>query len=421
MSLILLVFFTSSYFLHLTSRFPALGELRLDLLLAASALVVIMVQQGFDSLRLNEETSRRLNQFLLYIFLSIPLVTWPGSVIKLHLLDWIKVAFFYVLVVGAVRTEKQLRLIMLVFLACQTFRVLEPLYLHITTGYWGDVAYSHSGGVMTGLDRLSGAPHDIVNSNQLAWVIVSTVPFLFYMLWPWGLKGKLISMAFLLPSVKALLLTGSRSGLLSLGAVIFGIVLLSKDKMRNLLISLLVLLPLLFFFIGQQAQGIQTRFLSLVDSNVAGADSAQGRVGALLRQAGSISNNPLFGNGLGTSGETNWNVLGGSSQITHSLYIEIVQETGFVGLFLFILYLVSITRSLRQARQELVSKGYAATDWLFRLTSATLVWVIMDLFYSFSCFGLSSWEWYFFGGVATVCCILAHERKRIHNVESQYA
>jgi O-antigen ligase len=421
MALNLLLIFTTSYFLHLTSRFPALGELRMDLVLGSATLLVILVQHGFDSLRLHEETSRRLNLFLLYIFLSIPFVTWPGSVIKLYLLDWIKVVLFYVLVVGSVRSEKQLRLMMIVFLTCQTFRVLEPLYLHVTTGYWGDVAFSQTGGVISGLNRLSGAPHDIVNPNQLAWVIVGTMPFIWYLLWPWGMKGKIITLLFFLLFIETLLLTGSRSGLLSLGAVVMGIVWLSDNKIRNLAVSLAALTPLIMIFIGQQSIDIQDRFLSLIDSTAIGADTAKGRVEALIRQLGSISNNPLFGNGLGTSGETNWNVLGGSSQITHNLYIEIFQEAGLIGFILFIFFLVSIIRSLLRARQLLISKGYPPTDWLFRLISATLVWVGMDLFYSLSCFGLRSWEWYFFGGVATVVHILTHAREIRNDAAVEYA
>lgn len=411
MAIVFLSLFTVSFFLHLTSRFPALAGLRFDLLLGGVTLLVILLQRGGSALRLKEETARRLNWFLLYIFLSIPLVTWPGSVLKLHLTEWIKVVFFYVLVVGAVRTEKQLRLMMTVFLACQMFRVLEPFYLNISTGYLGDIAYSQTGGVMSSLNRLSGAPHDIVNSNQLAWVIVSTVPFLFYLLWPWGLKGKLFSTLLFLPSIKALLLTGSRSGLLSLGAVFFGMIWLSKDRKRYLIISLLVGLPLSLLLIGQLAPEMQTRYLSIVDSNVAGADTAQGRVNALWKQIKTVSHNPLFGNGLGTSRETNWNVMGGSSQITHNLYIEILQSTGIIGLSLFMIYIVSIIKSLRQAQRKLAEKGYAGTDWLVRLISASLVWVFMDLFYSLSCFGLISWEWYFFGGIATVCHALAQERE----------
>jgi len=411
MSMILLTLFTISYFLHLTARLPLLGQLHFDMLLGVCTLVSVFIQQGVNALRLDQKTARLLNQFLLYIFISLPFVTWPGSVINNNLTDWIKVAIFYLLVVGAVRSEKQLRLLMIVFVGCQLFRVLEPLYLHITTGYWGDIAYSHTGGAMTGLNRLSGAPNDVVNATQFAWVIVGTIPFLFYLLWHSTKLGKLLFAVLLVPSIQALLLTGARSGLLSIGAVVFGMILLSKKKIRNLLIATAVALPLALIVIGQLSSEMQARYLSLVDSNVAGADTKQGRIDGMLRQLETIAHNPLFGNGLGTTREVNWNVMGGSSQITHNLYIEILQCTGIIGFTIFMLYIASILKGLKHVHLILQNKGYGEKDWLWRLSSATFVWVIMDLFYSISCFGLMSWEWYFFGGVATVCFVMANERK----------
>ncbi len=421
MAFILLNLFTISYFLHLTARVPALGALRLDLLLAAGALLIILMQYGGrEALRLYEETARRLNRFLLYIFLSLPLVTWPGSVIN-NFTEWIKVLFFFLLVVGAVRTEKQLKVLVVVFLACQVFRGLEPLYLHITTGYWGDVAYSHTTGVMTGLNRLSGSPFDIVNPNQLAWVIVSIIPFLFYLLWELNKKGKLLFVIIVAPLVQALLLTGSRSGLLSLAMVIAAIIMLSKNRKRNIIISLFVILPIAAILLGQLAPDMQERYISLIDSDAAGADTKQGRINGLVRQIGTIADNPLFGHGLGTSAETNWNVSGAGAQITHNLYIEILQETGIIGLSIFLFYIASIIKSLRNALKTLAEKGCGTTDWLTRFSSATLVWVVMDLFYSMSCFGLRSWEWYFFGGTATVCYVLSKEHKEIIGAEPSYA
>jgi putative inorganic carbon (HCO3(-)) transporter len=405
----LLTVFLISYFLHLTARIPALGAMRFDLILGGAILISVFLTQTEDKWRTTIETARKLNAFLLYIFLSLPFVTWPGSVIRLNLVDWIKTALFFVFVVSVVRTEKQLKWIMYVFLGCQAFRILEPLYLHITTGYWGDIAYSHVGGTMTGLDRLSGAPFDVVNPNQLAWVIVTVIPFFFYLFWQGGIAEKVISLIAIPPFIYCMLLTGSRSGLLSLVAVIAGIVYFSKRRIRNFLLTIVIIFPVSIYVFGHISSGFQTRYESLVESDVAGADTASGRINASIRQLSSLSNNPLFGNGLGTSRETNWNVLGGSSQVSHNLYIEILQETGIIGFTIFIIFVVSIIKSLREAKLILVQAGRDEQDWLYRIISATQVWVFMDLFYSLSCFGLRSWEWYFFGGVATICLAFARE------------
>lgn len=411
-TLIILMVFISSYFLHMTSRVPVLGESRADLLLGVIILFLILISNQSEKFRASLPITRRLNIFLLYIAISLPLVTWPGSVIRFHLVDWLKVASFFIFLVAIIRTEKQLKWVMGVFLACQIFRIFEPLYLHLTTGYWGDVAHSQVGGTMSSLDRLSGAPHDVVNPNQLAWVIVTSVPFLFYILWQGSKLGKVVFLAIIPGCVYTLLLTGSRSGLLCLCFTVLAMVFLSRDRKRNAVVAAIILVPVAIYASGLLSGDMQTRYLSLVDSNVVGADTAQGRINGALRQLSSLAHNPLFGNGLGTSRETNWNIMGGSSQITHNLYIETLQEVGIVGFTLFILYIVSIIKSLSMAKQMLEMQGEMVDDWLCRLITATQVWIFMDLFYSLSCFGLSSWEWYFFGAVATLCYSFAAERSQ---------
>lgn len=415
MTMTLLTVFIISYFVHLSGRVSVFGSMRFDLLLGGLILVMISLKPTEDKWRTSIPTARKLNGFFLYIFLSLPLVTWPGSVIQNNLVEWVKPALFFVFVVSIVRTEKQLKWIIIVFVACQVFRILEPLYLHITTGYWGDIAYSHVGGSMTGLDRLSGAPFDVVNPNQLAWVIVTTIPFFFYLFWGGGIWEKGIFIVLIPPFIQCMLLTGSRSGLLSLGAVIIGIIYFSKRRMRNAVLAIGLGLPVTMYVFSTMSSGFQTRYESIIESDVEGADTVQGRINALKRQLGSVSHSPLFGNGLGTSGETNFNFTGGGSQVSHNLYIEILQEVGIVGFTIFMVYVASIIKSLRVAKSLLEESGRDRQTWLYRLILATQVWVAMDLFYSLSCFGLSSWEWYFFGGVATVCLAIARDYRESLN------
>ncbi|TSK05917.1 MAG: O-antigen ligase family protein [Geobacter sp.] len=410
MPIALLTIFIIAYFIHVTARIPVLGAMRMDMLLGGATLVATFLLGTRDKLRLSVPTSRKLLLFLAYVVLSLPLVTWPGSVIRFNMVTWVKAAFFFLLVVGAVRTEGQLKWIMTVFLGSQTFRVLEPLYLHVKEGYWGDIAYSHVEGAMVGLNRLSGAPHDIVNANQYAWVIVSTLPFLFFLCWRGGKAGKLFFMASMPAFLYALWLTGSRSGALSLCVVAIAIAMTGPHRIRRTIYLCVLCLPVILYLFPKADIGLQNRYLSLVDVNVVGGDTRQGRLNALARQLGSISQNPLFGNGLGTSKETNVNVLG-EAKTTHNLYIEVIQETGIFGFLLFAMYMITLFKGVLLAERSLREKGYRDEDWLCRLILATRVWIIMDIVYSLSCFGVSSWEWYFFGAVATVCAALVAERR----------
>jgi len=415
----LLTLFIVSYFVRLTSRFPVLGSIRFELLLGGLILLCVVLTSQPDKWRLSTNVSQRLNYFFLYIFLSLPLVTWPGSVLRFHLMEWLKVAVFFTFLIVLVRTVGQLKWIFGVFMGCQVIRIFEPLYLHMSTGYWGSTAHSIVGGTLSTLKRLSGAPHDVVNPNQLAWVIVSMVPFVFYLLWKAGLSGKILALLAAAPFLYCLLLTGSRSGLLSLIFVVLAMVYFSRSRVRNLVVVAVIAFPVALYSFGVLGSDMQTRYLSLVDDSVDGAGTVQGRINGWFRTFDTISNNPLFGNGLGTSGETNFHIIGGS-QITHNLYIEIIQEVGLVGFALFILFIIAMFKSLRETKRLLVAQGRGEGDWLFRLATATQVWVVMDLFYSMSCFGLTSWEWYFFAGVATICLALARAQAVPEVVAAQF-
>lgn len=402
--------FVVSYFLHLTSRIPVLGTLRFDFILMAILFAYFLLALPDTTNRyLVSKVNKRLFLFICYFVLTIPLVKWPGSVIR-HGIEWYsKVVFFYFFSVAFVTTEKRLKIFLISFLGCQIFRGLEPAYLHITEGYWGDVAYSHSGGEMYALDRLSGAPHDIVNPNQLAWVIVNTFPFLFYLGWHGNnlMKGLAIAISPIL--LYTLLLTGSRSGIVILASVFFGFAFFSENKRRSLIILGCIVLSAASIIAGLLRPELVERYFSLISDSAVGADSAAGRIQGLITALETIvSPYGLFGYGLGTSYELNYNIFG-SGLVTHNLYLETIQEVGIVGFLIFSSYIVCAIRELLDVWK---SEMKHCSHFLKQTNIALLVWVFMNLIYSLSCFGLSSWEWYLFGGIIVVTVQMIRDKEK---------
>ena len=119
-----------------------------------------------------------LRILLVYAVVTIPLVEWPGSAIRNGIPELIKAVVFYYFTVAFVRTEADLQKLVFVFVACQLLRVLEPLYLNLTEDYWGSFASMDN---WEYLDRLSGAPNDVVNPNGLAFIICTVLPFLYFL------------------------------------------------------------------------------------------------------------------------------------------------------------------------------------------------------------------------------------------------
>lgn len=407
----LYLFLIVSYFFHLTSRLPWLGAIRLDLVLMGLVLVTSFMERKQEGDR-QDHSTKFLYAIILFILLSLPFVMWPGSVIRSGSLNFLKVVVFFFFTVSIVNSEGRLKTFIFVFLACAIFRFLEPAYLHATTEYWGSGASSMFEGKWQLLYRLSGAPYDVINPNQLAWVVVSTVPFLYYLGWKGKSYVKILSAAVASAGLYVLMLTGSRSGLLSLILTVAAILFYGEKKFKRAAIGLMVLVPVAFLVAGKLSPDLSTRYLSTFEGGLPGSESAAGRLRGLERGLSTLGARVLVGHGLGTSLETNANLLAGRAAKTHNLYLETVQEIGLIGLILFLMYVRGMYRNLRDAKTTLLD-SVPGTHWLIALAKAVQVWIIMDLFYSLSCFGLSSWEWYLFGGVSVALLRVARKAEKL--------
>jgi putative inorganic carbon (hco3(-)) transporter len=404
-----------SYFLHLTARLPWLGAIRFDMVLMGLVLVSSFLERKQEGDR-KDHSTKFLYAIILFIILSLPFVMWPGSVIRSGSLEFLKVVVFFFFTVSIVNSKGRLKIFIFVFLACASFRFFEPAYLHATAGYWGSSAYSFYDGKMQILKRLSGSPYDIINPNQLAWVIVSTVPFLYYLGWQGKHYLKILSAAVASVGVYALMLTGSRSGLLSLIFSVAAILFFGEKKFKRAAIGLMVLVPVAFFIAGELSPDLSTRYLSTFEGGLPGSASVEGRIRGLKRGIGTLGIRAPIGNGIGTSEETNANFMAGRAAKTHNLYLETVQEIGLIGLILFLMYVRGMYRNLRDAKSIAIDT-LPGNHWLIALAKAVQVWIIMDLFYSLSCFGLNSWEWYLFGGISVALLRVTRKEEKIKREE----
>ncbi len=392
--------FVVSWFLHMGSRVQLLGLIRFDLILIIILFILIILTKK-DNIEYETQTDRLLKFLIIYSVLTIPFVEWPGSVIRIGIQEWIKAAVFYYFTIAFVKTESDLKIFIFVFLACQSWRILEPLYLHITEGYWGTVAYMSAG--TEALDRLSGAPSDIVNPNGLAFIICTILPFLYFMA---GLswKNRLAFFSLAPAFVYALVLTGSRSGIIGLFIIFLGILIKSK---RRLIIGFAGIFIALVSF-SYMAPDMQDRYLSIFGEGEKNQATAEGRYEGVMDIFNLVVlRRPLFGYGLGTSREANAN-FAGIDQPAHNLYVEVASELGLIGMIVFILFIKSIVINFSQinrmySRQE-------ARGFLFKLNDAMQVWLAMNIVFSFASYGLSSYEWYLFAAFSRVILRLTEEK-----------
>lgn len=389
--------FTISWFLHLGSRLPILGLIRFDLLLVC-ALFFLSLQKQINYTVKKTQTDKLIKVLLVYSVLTIPFVEWPGSVINTGIESLIKAIVFYYFTISFVETEKKLKIFIQVFVGCQLFRIVEPLYLNITEGYWGSVASMAN---WEYLNRLSGAPSDIVNPNGLAFIICTVLPFLYY-LSDLGWINRLAFLAFTPMCIYALILTGSRTGFL--GLIIIFVVILVKSN-RPFLLGFVGLIVVIVGFPLLDAD-TQDRYLSIFGMGQKNQATAEGRTEGVTKNFIVALRRPIFGHGLGTSREANAN-FGQTDQPAHNLYAEVAQELGFLGLVIVLLFIKSIFSILDQCKQ-IFSKEEVG-QFLLSINDAVQVWLWLNLIFSFASYGLTSYEWYLLAGLAVVMQRLARE------------
>ena len=389
----LYILFTISWFLHLPARIPALAAVRFDLLLVVIIFIGLLVSEPPPATEEDSRPGRALKLLLLYLIVTIPFVEWPGSVIKNGIPNFVKASVFYFFSVRLLNSERRLRTFFYIFLACQAFRVMEPLYLHVTEGYWGDTTFM--GADMEMMSRLAGAPQDTINPNGLAFVICTTLSLHYFLSRTFSLPVRIFILLSYPLFLYALLLTASRTGLLALGVTMTDVFMKSRHKIFLILtFSLAALL-----FLANLTPMQQERYLSIGRKDVRGASTAKIRITGIVEDFKAGLNRPFFGHGIGTSFELNFNSMS-KGLVAHNLYVEIFQELGGAGLLLYGYFLYAILKNLnssvRKAKQ--LPADLPAGRSLVAIADALQTFMYMNLLFAVASYGLSTYTWYLLGG-----------------------
>ncbi|MBV9344291.1 MAG: O-antigen ligase family protein, partial [Gammaproteobacteria bacterium] len=379
------------------------GAMHFDLLLAVlTALAIALGARGprrGPAPRM-DPVARRLWILVGYIVLTLPFVEWPGS--TLHNLEpYSKSLCFFFFVIATVDTTRKLRTLLAVYVATQVWRVLEPLGMHIKSGYWGSFT---SLGNWEYMERLAGSPYDIINPNGLAFVIIMALPLLHLILKPDTTLRRALLVGTAIAMCYALVLSASRSGFL--GLIFLGVLLVWRSKHRVVFLTAGALV--LMVSIGLMNDLQRERYVSIFSHSAKGGQTAEDRINGVIADFKVSLRHPLFGHGLGTSREANANFRG-EDLPSHNLYLEVAEELGYVGLVLVLALIWSFLQTCLTA-QRLVRA--APTDdprlsFLHDVAVTLMVVVGVDLFFSFAAFGFSEPYWYFFGGLSVVTARLA--------------
>lgn len=389
--------YTAVHFLSLPNWFHFLRPLRPTVLLLAILGTWLFMHKSELRGRLQSDISRKLLALIAYIFLSLPFVEFPGSVLKNNLDLFIKAIVFFFFTVLLIDTDKRLRTFVAVFVGCQLIRIIDPVRLNITEGYLGSQTHLGDNEFM---GRLSSAPWDIVNPNGFAFVIVTGFVFTHFLMLGSGRRWlQLVYLALLPVMVYGLVMTASRSGMIAFVVGLVAIFIHSKRKM--LMIAMLVVGSIFAFNNMSDVQ--RERYLSLVESDVRGANTAQARIDGSMTEFRLWTEKPIFGWGLGTSAEARYHSTG-KYKIAHNMYAEVLMELGAVGFLFFAAVLLAIWRNSMRSVREIRAAGIldgnqGSLGYYVRLGRTLQTWFVVCAVFSIAHYGLSEPYWYLFAGL----------------------
>lgn len=330
----------------------------------------------------------------LYILFSLPFVAWPGSVLATGIKEFSKAIAFFFFTTSIITTRKRLKIFWIVMILCQSFRIFEPVYLHITQGYWGSSTFMGEGQMM---DRLGGAPTDLVNPNGLAIVILINFVTLHYYSMSSTTIVRLLYLCSLPIFIYALILTASRTGFI--GMFVVSLLLFHQSRRKVLITAVFSAALALIMFNLSDLQ--RDRFASIaMGDNTRGSATARERIEGWVGDFQVFLNAPIFGHGLGTSLEANYNLRGGIVR-SHNLYLELAEELGIIGLIIFLCF-IKATLSASNNFSLLIKEKRTNDTLVISIGNSLHIWLLLSLLTSFASYGLSTYHWYLLSGLIVV-------------------
>lgn len=304
-------------------------------------------------------------------------------------LDWFKIAVFYVLVVTTVREEKDLHIIVGAFVVIMGMYELHSLYEYLCgRGVWRMGIWR-----MVGIDTTRGSPNGFAASVNYGIPMLLPAVTLARKRWHYIFLAALFVLA-----VACIILTGSRTGLAGLALLLMGCCLVSKHRWK----FLPVLWVVAYFVWGNIDAELQNRYLSLFDSSrgpVNAEQSADSRVEFFLMALELWKDNFMLGVGPG-----GFSSASGTGMQSHSLYAQTISNLGMVGVLAMLILITGFFRNFFEGKMNYRSVMSPSNNMKFCyfVLMATTVGVLQLLFLGLGGHNLFRYNWLWYGAFSAL-------------------
>ncbi len=240
----------------------------------------------------------------------------------------------------------------------------------------------------------------IEEPNLWGQVLVSSLPFVLYHLRLEQRSTRKVLIVFSMFTILlAMIYTGSRGAIVALAAIVPLLAIDMKIKPVSLLIGFLLFISLLSVLpasYSQRFQSLNVFFQPKDEAALNQDESIIGRRAVMLTGLAMFKENPMFGVGFGNYGLRYWEFAtdlgleanaininyGPKSRYAHSLYVEILSETGLFGFLMFLLFFLTLFTEMLRIRK--IFNAYAIqtnwSSWATALSMSILTFLISGIF-----------------------------------------
>jgi hypothetical protein len=337
------IFGTISYFIIMFAKlgeaYPALGDIRIELIAA----VVILVPRFFSASGMVKlfDFSNKVNRLtwgvfivgLLSLLFSINIeFSWNADSGGYNL---VKMFLFYSMLISSIRSVKDLRIIVLATILLTFWVSYEPVY-----NYLKGVGNSQLYGLVAKGNFGVAAGH-VALANSLSQII----PITFYTFLATSKKlNKGIIIFILCFMVFGVIATKSRGGFIGLVSCAAGIVFLSQNKKRAIIYTIILLFALLPITGKDYINRIST-----IQDGISGGRSSSDRWEGLINGVDMLKKRPILGVGVGCYAYARSRYFN-YFFYSHNLYGELLGELGFSSCVWF-LWIFTIFKRLSFIKQ----------------------------------------------------------------------
>jgi putative inorganic carbon (HCO3(-)) transporter len=323
--------------------YPILATIRIELILGAALSFLALIKNKYRYGRFTIPDSK-LNLDMILILgamcLSFSLASCKDCTVT-AILDMVKLGIFFLLIILTVDSVKRLELFFWAFII-----INAKLTFDITWGFYHGQAVFNQG-----LNRATGGNSEMDNFNGIAITMNTMIPFVYFFFNHyrnlWKKAGMLLC---LLLFVWTLVITGSRGGLVGFVAILGMFWWQSKNKIA-MGIFLLLFMAVAWAMLGSDTK---SRYSTIFADNL--DDSSENRIRAWQDGLEMMMIRPLTGVGAGAFAWARFERFGRYLN-PHNMYVQVLAELGFIGAFIYFMFLADIFRINKRILKRVSARG----------------------------------------------------------------